>query len=217
MRIFLLISIACLITPTAIGDDLKAEESLLFLTDSQSEYAVLEPQSEVSLGDLTLCLRFNTELRTRHTLFSYKSDVLLLAREDQRNFAVSLGGKEQRFQLPADLWGWVHVCTIYNASARLVGLYVNGKPTVRKLLQGSAAIAPGGAIILGHREDRIGQEPSYVGETVDVNLWDRVLAPRTIYLQMWDVSDTQGNVTSWFNARIQTKGSVVTQKSTRFQ
>ncbi|XP_078062521.1 serum amyloid P-component-like [Mustelus asterias] len=219
MKTFLLLSIACLITPLVIGEEREGlvEESLLFLTDSRSEHVVLSLSKEMSLSDLTLCLRFNTELRSKHVLFSSRSADLLLAREDDRTMRASFGGKELRFRLPADLWGWVHVCAVRDAKAGLASLYINGEPTARKPAQGSAAIALSGRVILGHQEDRIGQEPSYVGEMVDVNLWDRVLAPSTIRRLARGESDAQGSVISWLTAKIQTKGNVVVQRSTRVQ
>ncbi|GCB81031.1 hypothetical protein scyTo_0022106 [Scyliorhinus torazame] len=205
--------------PLVIGEEQEGfvEDSLLFLTDSRSEHVVLSLRKEMSLSDLTLCLRFNTELRTKHSLFSYNTRDLLLAREDDRTMRVSIGGKELRFRLPADLWGWVHVCVARDASAGLVALYINGEPTVRKQLQSAPTITMSGSVILGHEQDKIGQESSYVGEMVDVNLYDRVLSPRTIRRLARGESEAQGNVISWLTASIQTKGNVVIQRSTRVQ
>ncbi|XP_067880118.1 serum amyloid P-component-like [Heterodontus francisci] len=222
MNIFLLISIACLVTPLVIGDKREGliGESLLFLLNTRSEHAVLVQKKEMSLNDLTLCLRFNTELRTKHTLFSFKSSTpsdLLLRREDESTMTVSFSGKEVRFQLPANLWGWVHICTTREANKGLVNLYVNGQPTARKTVRGSAPIVIRGNVILGHEEDSIGKDPNYVGELIDVNLWDRVLAPRTINLLATGESNTQGNVIDWLTTSIETKGSVVVQRSTKIQ
>ncbi|XP_062905801.1 C-reactive protein-like [Mobula hypostoma] len=153
----------------------------------------------------TLCLRYNTEQGTKHTLFSYKSTVpqdLVLSREDEGTMKVIIG---------------VHICITRDKEQQLVGLNVNGQLSSRKLQEGTQPVTTRSRVIVGQQEACIGKEQNLVGEILDANLWDWVLSPIDIRnLSMGDFS-TQGNVISWLNAGIETKGKVMTRLSTRTQ
>ncbi|XP_051900471.1 jeltraxin-like [Pristis pectinata] len=222
MKLFLLTSVAAVITSLVVGEQRQGliEESLLFPRNTISDYVVIQPQKEMSLNDLTLCLRYNTEQRTRQTLFSYTSTVpqdLVLSREDERTLKVIIGGREIQFQLPVNLWGWVHICITREKEKQLVGLYVNGEPSTRKMQEDTQPVTSGGTVILGQQKGSMARETSFVGEILDVNLWNRVLHPKTIQKLSKGDSTPQGNVIGWLTARVETKGKVVPLKSTLTQ
>ncbi|XP_069776216.1 female protein-like isoform X2 [Narcine bancroftii] len=219
MKLLLLTCAAALVSSLVGGEQREGllEESLVFPENTQSDHVVVEPQMQTDLSDLTLCVRYNTELRTRHVLVSYKSQELALSRENDTTIKVSIGSKELLFRLPPSLWGWVHLCVTRAMKEQLVGLYVNGEPASRKVLEGSQPVTAGGKLILGHEEGVVGKEQNFVGELLDVNLWDRLLAPRTIRNLYRGDSSPQGNVIGWLTARVDTSGKVTAQKSTRTQ
>ncbi|XP_059832295.1 C-reactive protein-like [Hypanus sabinus] len=138
----------------------------------------------------TLCLKYNTEQQTKHTLISYKSTVpqdLVLSRKDEGTMKVI--DKEQQ----------------------LVGLNISGEQSSLKLQEGTRPVTAGSRVIVGQQEESIGKEQNFVGEILDSNLWDWVLSPIDIRnFSMGDFS-IQGNVISWLNAGIETKGKVMTR------
>ncbi|XP_067833547.1 jeltraxin-like [Heptranchias perlo] len=222
MKVFLLITFSCLITPPVTGEELQGliEESLVFLSNSQTDHVVLIPRKEMNLKDLTLCLSFNSELVTRHILLSLQSSTpreLTLRREDKATMAVSISGMDLQFQLPDNLWSWVDICVTRDWKEGLVGLYVNGRPSSRKLLEKSKPVTVGGQMHLGRGAGSVEQGQNFVGEVNDVNLWDRILAPGAIRKLHSGASSPQGNVIGWLTAQVRTAGDVRVVKSTRIR
>ncbi|XP_005995833.2 mucosal pentraxin-like [Latimeria chalumnae] len=200
---------------------------MIFPKTSNTAYVTLNPKKEMNLSTFTICMRFLTDLNQDYALFSYaspgKDNDLLLFRTSQGNYNVYIGNEFVSFTHSRSLnFGeWVQVCSTWESQTGLVGLWVDGKRSVRKGLMRGYKVKPGGAVILGQEQDKMGggfvSEQSFAGEITDVNLWDYILPANEIKALSAGSSFTAGNVIDWETVSYTENGYVVVesmQKST---
>ncbi|XP_015278737.1 PREDICTED: serum amyloid P-component-like [Gekko japonicus] len=181
---------------TANLQDLE-RKAFVFPVASNTAHVVLKAKIQRPLTDVTLCMRFYTDLTRAYNLFSYatkrNSNELLLFMENPKQYGFYLGDHSVRFNIPETLstnLGGKHVCVSWESSTGLVELWLNGQPLVRKSLAKGHSIQPEASIVLGQDQDNFGGgfdiNQSFMGEISDVYMWDRVLDPDEVVLAWYD-------------------------------
>nr|AFM90442.1 c-reactive protein-like isoform 1 [Callorhinchus milii] len=226
MKSLLLIVASCLLSGLASADEDRQGligESLIFSTPSDTNHVLLTPSRDMDLKNFTLCLRVNTESPRQHVLFSYATQSspseLLLKRGDETTVSLTVSGVKIPFLVrSSQLSSWVHVCARRDMMAKQVILHINGRPSVRKALEPSNPIKPGGKVVLGQEQGRVGggfqQEKCLVGEIADVHLWDHILTTSTIRAISMGDPIYRGNVIDWLTVKHTIKGQVKSLRTT---
>ncbi|XP_043943803.1 mucosal pentraxin-like [Protopterus annectens] len=195
-------------------------ENLIFPEQSATSYVKLIPIKGMNLNAFTLCVRAFTDLNRAYSLFSYaaanSNNELLLYAISRFSYDVNIGSKAIRFQISSAKDGWNHICVTWESKTGLVGLWVNGIPSVRKGLLKSYTIKADGVVVLGQEQDSVegsfNVAESFVGEINDVNLWDHILSSKEIRAIYNQVEVAHGNVIDWHTVKYTLAGYVVVEK-----
>ncbi|KAE8288761.1 Jeltraxin Egg jelly pentraxin Precursor [Larimichthys crocea] len=111
---------------------------------------------------------------------------------------------------------WHSICSTWNASSGLAQLWIDGKPSSRKLIPSKTNINGPIIIVLGQDQDSYGGgfdiNQSFVGMMSDVHMWDYVLHSCDIQDYAGDPNLLPGNVLNWKNLEFQTVGTVVVEE-----
>ncbi|KPP66636.1 hypothetical protein Z043_114842 [Scleropages formosus] len=193
----------------------------VFPVDSNTDYVKIIPDMQ-NFADLTVCLKFLTDLTREVSLFSLATpthlNAFLLTRRSPSAYRGHVGDRE------ADFFGlqekqneWISVCQSWNSSTKLTQLWVNGKQTMRKGIQTDGAITGAAIITLGQEQDSYGggfdPKQSLVGELTDVHMWNYVLSCCEIQNYMSHLSFSPGNIINWHALEYSKHGQVVVQES----
>lgn len=193
--------------------------SLVFSTESSSNYVILEPQKPLDLTAFTLCLRVATELRQQEReiiLFAYRTqyyDELNLWRELDGRIGMYLSGEGVFFQAPALGSMETHLCISWDSQTGATTLFVDGKKTLTKIYKKRHQVRSGGKVIIGQDPDEyfgnFDANQSFVGEISDINLWSEVL-PDSVIKEMATGGQTtrNGDVINWSVGTVQVTGTV---------
>ncbi|CAB1334249.1 unnamed protein product [Coregonus sp. 'balchen'] len=154
---------------------------------------------------ITVCLRFFTDLRRNHILFSLatptKDDAFVIFKR------TAAGELEQRSKNGVAIFdgqdytlnSWHSICATWASETGLGQLWLDGKPSTRKFLQSEAI--KGKTIVLGQEQVKFGRffarQQSFVGMLTDVHMWDNMLSPCEIQRYTNQTNFTPGNVLSW--------------------
>ncbi|XP_043943073.1 mucosal pentraxin-like [Protopterus annectens] len=194
---------------------------MIFPQEPGTAYVKVTPIKDTNFTALTLCVRALTDLWKNYSIFSYstssgKND-LLLVRKSVGEYQVHIGGNAVTFDALDGLQIWNYVCITWDSSTGLVGLWVNGRRLVRKVLSKGYTIQPGGVTILGKEQDKLeggtDNVQSYVGELNCVNQWDYVLPPFKIRDSKYGGCELSGNVIGWGTLNYVAVGYVVVVKN----
>ncbi|XP_041738076.1 C-reactive protein [Coregonus clupeaformis] len=166
---------------------------------------------------ITVCLRFFTDLRRNHILFSLatptKGDAFVLFKR------TAAGELEQRSKHGVAIFDgqdytlntWHSICATWASETGLGQLWLDGKPSTRKFLQSEAI--KGKTIILGQELFKFGRffarQQSFVGMLTDVHMWDNLQSPYDIQRYTNQTNFTPGNVLSWRALNYQISGQVL--------
>lgn len=203
---------------TVFGNNGSAN-NLIFPEQSATSYVKLIPTKEMNLNEFTLCVRAFTDLSRPYSLFSYaaanSANELLLYAISRDSYDVNIGGKTIRFKIFSAKDDWNHICITWESKTGLVGLWVNGIPSVRKGLAKSYTIKSGGVVLLGQEQDSVeggfNAAESFVGEINDVNLWDYILSSKEIHAVYYGAQAAHGNVIDWHIIKYTSFGYVVVE------
>ncbi|XP_069982164.1 uncharacterized protein [Penaeus vannamei] len=164
-----------------------------------------------SLPSFTLCYSIQvSRYRAAATLFSYAySD----SADNEIVVDYSVGGVALAVRgvwVTAKVWppptAWTSVCHTYEGASGAWSLYLGGRYHSNGTLLTSSGSAPGevrggGHLILGQDHDSFQggyqADQSYAGLVANVNLWERVLAPREIRDFATCDLDSSGAVVKW--------------------
>ncbi|XP_054847220.1 C-reactive protein-like [Eublepharis macularius] len=198
-------------------EDLE-RKAFVFPEASKTAYVVLETTLKQPLTGFTLCMRFYTELTRGYSLFSYASrrsaNEILLFAEKPNQYSFTLGDRAVIFNVPEKMntnpFGR-QICASWESATGLVELWVNGQPMVRKSLKKGHSVSTEASIILGQEQDSFGGRfeitQSFVGEILDLYMWDRVLSPDEVGWA-WFNGDVPGNVINWKSLSYKSHGEV---------
>ncbi|XP_059195727.1 C-reactive protein-like [Centropristis striata] len=212
LYLLLLMLTAC----AAVPQDLSGK-MFTFPQATNSAHVRLTTSRQV-LGAVTVCLRSFTDLRRAHTLFSLATpsatnDILIIkdAANDFdvwiRNIHVNVIGQDYKLET------WHSVCTTWDSISGLVQVWLDGKPSSRKLVSSGSHISGPILIVLGQDQDSFGGgfdiNQSFIGMLSDVHLWDHVLSPGEIQNFVDQRYFTPGNVLNWSALEFQIAGRVL--------
>ncbi|XP_028986067.1 C-reactive protein-like [Betta splendens] len=172
--------------------------------------------SRQSLGAVTVCLRFFTDLNRDYPFFSVatpsadnaflifktKNNLSLWAKDKYAEFA----GHENKLNV------WHSVCATWDAASGIGQVWLDGKPSSRKFIS-DGSISGVMIGVLGQEQDKHGggfdMQQSFVGMMSDVHMWDYVLQPKEMLKYANHFSYTVGNVLNWEALDFQIVGRVL--------
>ncbi|XP_045892831.1 pentraxin fusion protein-like [Micropterus dolomieu] len=187
-------------------------ETLVFQTETDTNYVEMVPQKPLELRAFTLCMNVATELSGQREviLFAYRT-----VHDDELNvFRLSfyLSGDGVLFKVPELGALQTHLCVIWDSSSGAAALFMDGKKSLTKIYRKGHTVRPGGRVLLGQDPDSylggFDAKQSFVGEIYDVNLWDSVLSDSTIQDMFSGKRVTRGNVFDWETTQLKINGKV---------
>lgn len=196
-----------LLVSGVLGQRDMREKLFAFPKESSTSYVQLLPEKFGPFGEVTVCLRFHSNLTRQYSLFSlstpgkYNSFVLfynpgsihhlrlIVDDELQGNCYCGLQGN--------NFTEWTSLCVTWNSSTWVVWIDGknydnNGTPNV--------TINAKPSITIGQEQDsyggRFNVSQSFVGEMTDINMWDKALAEEMI-MHYSAGDEISGNVLNW--------------------
>ncbi|XP_043973643.1 jeltraxin-like [Gambusia affinis] len=213
MLLLMLLVTSC----TAIPQNLS-EKMFTFPQETDTAHVRLTT-SRQNLQAVTVCLRFFTDLKRNHALFSlslpsFHNAFLFynLASLDSfqmwvRNIFTSFEG------LDLKLNKWQSVCATWDSTSGLAQLWVDGNPSSRKFTSSGSSINGPIIIALGQDQDshggRFDAKQSFIGMMSDLHMWDYTLSPCEIRKYAKDFCYAEGNVLNWNSLEFQIIGRVL--------
>ncbi|CAJ1075583.1 pentraxin fusion protein-like [Xyrichtys novacula] len=192
-------------------------KSLVFSSESNTNYVEMIPQAPLTLGAFTLCMRVATELSSEREiiLFAYRTqyyDELNLWRELDGRLSFYLSGEGVFFRVPELGPMQTHLCVTWDSSSGAAAIFIDGKKSLTKVYKKGHTIRSGGKVILGQDPDNylgdFDANQSFVGEISDVNMWDFVLPDRVIREIYNREGTSRGNIFDWESTELRVRGRV---------
>ncbi|KAE8588030.1 hypothetical protein XENTR_v10022289 [Xenopus tropicalis] len=202
-------------------------DSKVFLFPKRSiyDYVVLKPMVTGPLHKLTICLRSYTD-GNRYALLNVgipKSrirNMFVIAQEPANSLThfpsyVYINNARDYINANTD---WIHRCVTWASDTGVLQLWVNGKASIRKVVNKGFSIDLQDGISLGQMRRYYGYntmewdpEVSFQGEISDVYVWNEVLPPETIWQVLLGNKDRLGNVINWKALKYTINGDVTVQ------
>ncbi|XP_026019776.1 pentraxin fusion protein-like [Astatotilapia calliptera] len=192
-------------------------KTLVFSTETSTNYVEMIPQRPMNLRSFTLCMRVATELSGRREviLFAYRTrnyDELHVWRELDGRLSFYLAGDPVLFKVPELGALQTHLCITWDSTSGLAALFLDGKRSLSKIYRKGHTVRAGGRVILGQDPDSFlgdfDSDQSFVGEIFDVNMWDTVLADSVIQGIFAGKREPRGNVLDWERTELRINGDV---------
>ncbi|XP_038563518.1 pentraxin fusion protein-like [Micropterus salmoides] len=196
-----------------------AIKTLVFPTETNTNYVEMVPQKSLYMRAFTLCMNVATELRGSREviLFAYRTvheDELNVWRELDGRLSLYLSGSGHGvlFKVPELGALQTHLCVTWDSSSGATALFMDGKKSLTKIYKKGHTVRSGGKVLLGQDPDAylggFDARQSFVGEIYDVNLWDSVLSDSTIQDMFSGKRVTRGNVFDWETTQLRMNGQV---------
>ncbi|XP_041735502.1 serum amyloid P-component [Coregonus clupeaformis] len=201
----------------AVPQDLSGK-MFTFPKESNSDHVRLMPTVE-NYSSVTVCLRYFTDVKRAFSIFSMATptspnDFLLFKKSNGdmdlnvRNVASTFTG------LPGEQNMWMSLCGSWDSVTGLSQVWLNGKPSARKMGYSAGNVLNGKPIIiLGQEQDAYGgnfdKGQAFIGHLSDVHMWNYVLSPCEIQRFTSDLNFTPGNVLNWRSLEYTIDGLVV--------
>ncbi|XP_058016190.1 mucosal pentraxin-like [Ahaetulla prasina] len=206
-------------TDEASFHDLEGK-AFVFPKPSADSYVLLKPKLDQNLRQLTLCLRFFTDLTRGFSLFSAASrdhDNEILLFRNPHDFEMWVGGEYVSFSL-SPLLEIFHlrselVCTTWDSATGIIQLWLDGQRLPRRGAMKGYEVKTDLVVMLGQDQDSYGGKldvkQSFVGEISEVYLWDKVLPAE-------ELTDFQTPITpnpkvNWTLLKFEIRGYVQTE------
>uniref|UniRef100_A0A8C6Y905 Pentraxin (PTX) domain-containing protein n=1 Tax=Naja naja TaxID=35670 RepID=A0A8C6Y905_NAJNA len=190
--VLLIFSVPGIFTNTDLGG-----KAFVFSKLSANSHVLLKPNLDQSLRQLTLCLRFFTDLTRSFSLFSaasrYQDNEILLWR-NPHGFEVCVGGECAVFIMP-------------NPSDRSA---IRWRLPRKGSARGSG-VKTDLMVMLGLEQDSYGGcfdvKQSFVGEIAEVSLWDKVLTAKGV--NKTQLPGASKPLLDWTSLKFQIQGDIV--------
>uniref|UniRef100_A0A7N8XSR8 Pentraxin family member n=2 Tax=Mastacembelus armatus TaxID=205130 RepID=A0A7N8XSR8_9TELE len=192
-------------------------KSLVFSTETDTNYVEMTPLKPLSLSAFTLCMRVATELSGEREviLFAYRTreyDELNVWRELDGRLSFYLAGDGIFFDVPGLGPLESHLCVTWDSSSGASAFFMNGRKSVAKIFKKGHTTHPKGKVLLGQDPDSyvggFDAKQCFIGEISDVNMWDYVLSDTTIKDMASGKRVTKGNVFDWESTHLDIHGVV---------
>ncbi|KAJ8014569.1 hypothetical protein DPEC_G00041610 [Dallia pectoralis] len=215
-----LVLVSILITMCwAVPQDLSGK-MFTFPKESDSEHVRLIPIEE-TYSSVTVCLRYFTDVKRTYSLFSMATPT---ATNDFLLFKMANGDMELTVRdvlstysgLPDIQNTWIALCGTWDSNTGLSQIWLNGKPSARKLGYSKKRVLNGKPIIiLGQEQDSYGgtfdKGQSFIGQLSDVHMWNYVLSTCEIQRFTSNVNFSPGNILNWHSLEFTINGDVVVE------
>ncbi|XP_041672003.1 C-reactive protein-like [Cheilinus undulatus] len=182
------------------------EKHFVFPVSSNDSFVKSLPLEKQPLTAATVCMRYFSSLTRAQTLFSLAtpahSDAFLLYKPSVGVYRLHINGESLEVSgLPDKTDEWNSVCWTWKSNNGLNTVWVNGERSGRKILGAKASITGDPIIILGQDQDSYGggfdKAQSFVGDMIDVQMWNSAISPCEISLYMDGCTFTPGNLLNW--------------------
>ncbi|ETE56666.1 C-reactive protein, partial [Ophiophagus hannah] len=195
-------------------------KAFVFSKLSANSYVLLKPNLDQGLRQLTLCLRFFTDLTHSVSLFSAASqdhDNEILLWRNPHGFEMCVGGECAVFMMPnpsdRSAIRWVSVCTTWDSATGIVQLWLDGQRLPRKGASRGYEVKKDLMVMLGQEQDSYGGcfevQQSFVGEIADVYLWDKVLTAKALNKTQLPVASNP--LLDWTSLKFEIQGDILTE------
>ncbi|XP_073493821.1 C-reactive protein-like [Phyllobates terribilis] len=184
--------------------DMK-DKLFAFPKKSSTSYVQLLPEYPGPFREVTVCMRFHSNLTREYSLFSLATRgrpnaFLLFYYPGPRNqFLLSVDNKDEYYDLQGnDFTEWTSVCATWNSSTLVV--WIDGTKYNINAKQKDVQIRADPIIIIGQDQDsyggRFAASQSFVGEITDINMWNKTLTDENI-MDYFAADEMSGNIINW--------------------
>ncbi|XP_041735522.1 serum amyloid P-component-like isoform X2 [Coregonus clupeaformis] len=201
----------------AVPQDL-AGKMFTFPKESDSDHVRLMPTGE-NYSSVTVCLRYFTDVKRAFSIFSMATPTspndFLLFKESNGDMELNVRNVASIFTgLPGEQNMWMSLCGSWDSVTGLSQVWLNGKPSARKMGYSAGNVLNGKPIIiLGQEQDAYGgnfdKGQAFIGHLSDVHMWNYVLSPCEIQHFTSDLNFIPGNVLNWRSLEYTIDGLVV--------
>nr|ANM86013.1 serum amyloid P component [Cynoglossus semilaevis] len=206
----LMISTCCAVTQDLSG------KVFVFPKETNTDHVKLLT-TRSTFYNVTVCLRFLTDLNRAYSLFSMSTptveNAFLIYGEPANHVLHVYSGSGPTFHaVPFPQNTWHSLCSTWGHGSGVAQIWLNGKPYVKKFVT-NQPIGGKPISILGQEQDSYGggfdAAQSFVGMISDVHMWDQVLTPTEIKSYMNHRHVTPGNVFNWRSLQYEITGLVL--------
>ncbi|KAL4641349.1 mucosal pentraxin-like [Arapaima gigas] len=192
-----------------------------FPVQSSTSYVKVTPDVAKDFSTFTVCLRFFSDVRRPQSVLSLAALSHIngygLYTPSTDSYGIDVCDATVFFWgLPVQLNEWVSLCGTWDSGTGLAQLWVNDKPSSRKVLSAGKVISGKVSIILGQEQDTLGGgfdfDQSFMGQLTDVHMWDSVLSPCEIRQYLSKSTFSPGNVINWRRMDYTKHGTVFVEK-----
>ncbi|CAJ1075582.1 pentraxin fusion protein-like [Xyrichtys novacula] len=195
-----------------------SRKTLVFPTQTNTSYVVMDAKTNLNLKAFTLCMRAATELvgRREVSLFSFRSvdhDELSVWREKDGSLSLYLQSSSEhvRFDVPELNSLMSHVCVTWDSITGATSFFVDGNKSLTKIYKRAFTVQAEGQALLGQDADSFLGDfdacQSFVGSLSDVDMWDSVLSDSAIQKEYSRQGDVKANVYNWETAQLIVNGN----------
>uniref|UniRef100_A0A8D0E7J8 Pentraxin family member n=1 Tax=Salvator merianae TaxID=96440 RepID=A0A8D0E7J8_SALMN len=195
----------------------------IFPESSNTSHVVLKSTSQRPLTSFTICLRTYTDMTRAHTLFSYATKTndneIVIFKTKPNEYNLYVGTGDVIFFFPEKVAmkpSWEHICMSWESDTGLVEFWLDGQPLPRNGMMKGHRISGEASIVLGQDQDSFGGgfdiNQSFVGEMMDVYMWDRVLSDDEMCL-VWGNRVPSNPIINWRALTYDIKSYVVLKPS----
>ncbi|XP_034954744.1 C-reactive protein-like [Zootoca vivipara] len=201
------------------GSGLSGKQ-VVFMQASNTTHVVLKASPKQPLTGFTVCLKHYTDLTRAYSLFSYatpKSDNdIIIYKSKPNQYSFYVGGEAVTFLTPEkQSLEREALCASWDSTTGLARLWVNGKRLPPKSLKKGYSISADSSIVLGQDQDNMGGgfdiNDSYVGELLDVRMWERVLSHEEMEFVLLDDNLSGNAMIDWETVHYEAKGGVIVE------
>ncbi|XP_042345891.1 uncharacterized protein LOC121945660 [Plectropomus leopardus] len=219
IKMALLLLLVMLTACAAIPQDLSGK-MFTFPQSTNSDHVRLTTPRQV-LGAVTVCLRSFSDFRRALSLFSLATpsvfnEILIIM--DTANDEIDLWIRNNHVDFRGQDYSlntWHSVCCTWDSVSGLTQLWLDGKPSSRRLISSGSSINGPIIIVLGQDQDSHGGgfdiNQSFVGMMSDLHMWDYILSPCEMRNYTDHLNFPSGNLLNWSTLEFQTIGRVLVE------
>ncbi|KAL0964253.1 hypothetical protein UPYG_G00321360 [Umbra pygmaea] len=220
-RLFLVT--ALITTCWAVPRDLSGK-MFTFPKESDTDHVKLWPKAE-NYTSVTVCLRYFTDVKRSYSIFSMATPTstndFLLFKQINSDLELHVRQVGSTFTGLADEKNmWNAICGTWDSANALIQIWINGKPSVRKLGYKGSVLHGKPIIVVGQEQDTYGGKfdkgQSFIGQLSDVHMWNYVLSPCEIQRFTSNLNYTPGNVLNWRSLEYTIYGLVIVENKQTF-
>ncbi|XP_053225746.1 C-reactive protein-like [Podarcis raffonei] len=218
---FLLLNACQSFGQQASGSGLSGKQ-VVFAQASNTAHVVLKASPKQPLTAFTVCLKHYTDLTRAYSLFSYATqnshNDIIIYKHKPNQYSFYVGGEAVTFLTPEkQSLERETLCASWDSATGLARLWVNGKRLPPRSLKKGYSISADSSIVLGQDQDNMGGgfdiNDSYVGELLDVRMWERELSQEEMKRALLDDNIPGNAIFDWETVNYEAKGGVIIERA----